>query len=648
MYAEKECRCCGTLMKFRPGEGSRPCPGCETQNQPPRVEGPALASFRHAIRLQKDMDFDRARASYDLVLNFYPENAEALWGRLLCQYGAAPISEGGRNYYMIHRPEERKPLREQPDYHRACQLAEPAFRAQMQQEAAYIDSAAFRIRKLAEEKPDFDVFLCHKCSRPEGGYTEDYKRACNLYMLLKAQGYRVFFAPVEMERQAAGEDYEAMIYHALRSSRVMLVVCSDAAYLHSKWVQAEWKRYLYMMERDPEKRLIPLLYGGMDVSGVPEQFRNWNLQGIKMEGDGYELVLRNLKRIFGEMKPEPGQEPAHTAEHVLRKAPDVPDGNDAKERTPPQPEPRRGIGRRILGIMTALGLLALCMYLLLKPGTDCLHSSRSWVLTDLTYEKRDSAYHAVTEVRAEVCDECGKVLQKTKNQASLEPHVFAGGACERCGARTTPTPGPTDCPHTGYSVSWRNWSYANNGESLHSMWREGDKYCSLCGAWCGTTSESGTEAHAYYGGACSKCGARATPTPKPRSTAVWEVQWDGTGVSSHVVNNSNVGGLNEGVYPSSWTNGVRFRAGEVVCFRGNLCGNGSQSSVKLGWRIHRVNNQGGVNDSVAGEQPQKHQSLDSTFIVWFKGAAKGEYYLEVFYFTKEGTQVIGRYDFTLY
>lgn len=515
---------------------------------------------------------------------------------------------------MIHRPEERKPLREQPDYHRACQLAEPAFRAQMQQEAAYIDGAAFRIRKLAEEKPDFDVFLCHKCSRPEGGYTEDYKRACNLYMLLKARGYRVFFAPVEMEKQAAGEDYEAMIYHALRSSRVMLVVCSDAAYLHSKWVQAEWKRYLYMMERDPDKRLIPLLYGGMDVSGVPEQFRNWNLQGIKMEGDGYELVLRNLERIFGEMKPEPP----------------------------------RGIGRRILGIMTALGLLALCAYLLLKPGTDCLHSSRSWVLTDLTYEKRDSAYHAVTEVRAEVCDECGKVLQKTKNQASLEPHVFAGGACERCEAQTTPTPGPTDCPHTGYSVSWGNWSYANNGESLHSMWREGDKYCSLCGAWCGTTSESRTEAHVYYGGACSKCGARTTPTPKPRSTAVWEVQWDGTGVSPHVVNNSNVGGLNEGVYPSSWTNGVRFRVGEVVCFRGNLCGNGSQGSVKLGWRIHRVNNQGGVNDSVAGEQPQKHQSLDSTFIVWFKGAAKGDYYLEIFYFTKEGTQVIGRYDFTLY
>ena len=70
--------------------------------------------------------------------------------------------------------------------------------------------------------------------------------------------------------------------------------------------------------------------------------------------------------------------------------------------------------------------------------------------------------------------------------------------------------------------------------------------------------------------------------------------------------------------------------------------------MKLGWRIHRVNNQGGVNDSVAGEQPQKHQSLDSTFIVWFKGAAKGDYYLEIFYFTKEGTQVIGRYDFTLY
>ena len=180
---------------------------------------------------------------------------------------------------------------------------------------------------LAETKPDFDVFLCHKCSHPEGGYTEDYKRANNLYMRLKEKGYRVFFAPFEMERQAAGEDYEAMIYHALKTSRVMLVVCSEREYLYSKWVQGEWRRFLRMMTEEPEKRLIPLLYGGMPPKELPKPFAYRHLQAINMEGDGYSMVEKNLQRILGDKNPP--QSPANAVK------PGAPQGSAAEPRVIP-------------------------------------------------------------------------------------------------------------------------------------------------------------------------------------------------------------------------------------------------------------------------------------------------------------------------
>ena len=59
-----------------------------------------------------------------------------------------------------------------------------------------------------------------------------------------------------MKREAAGEDYEATIYHALQTSRVMLVLCSEPDYVNSRWVRSEWHRYIVQMDREGENELI--------------------------------------------------------------------------------------------------------------------------------------------------------------------------------------------------------------------------------------------------------------------------------------------------------------------------------------------------------------------------------------------------------
>lgn len=444
MSITKECWCCGLLLVYPDGLEVYPCPACGAENERPKVEGLMLENFRNAIRLQKAKEFDRAKASYDLVFNADPDNAEALWGRVLCHYGAVPMSDGGRTFYMVHRPDDATPLREQADYKYACELATPAFRAQMEEGAAYIDRTILRIRNLAETKPAYDVFLCHKCSRPEGGYTEDYKRAIHLYMKLKEKGYRVFFAPVEMEKQAAGEDYEAMIYHALKTSRVMLVICSDREYLHSKWVQAEWQRYLRMMVEDQEKRLIPLLYGGMDIRRLPAEFNHWNLQCINMEGDGYELVQENLRRIFGTREPQQGSTvnvPSAEAPKEERQQGGTENASQT-DRERPEPAPRNGFGR-FLAVLVLAGVMALGAYYLLQPRpVSCQHPSSSWRQVNVSYSRYSDDQHRVTEEKALLCADCGETLKSQTGASFLEQHTFAGTSCTKCGANATPTPKP--------------------------------------------------------------------------------------------------------------------------------------------------------------------------------------------------------------
>lgn len=495
MSVTKECRLCGRILEFNAGMRLQTCPACGSQNECPQMEGLTLDNFRQAIRLRNAREFDRAEKSYDLVLNADPDNAEALWGRVLCHYGAAPVFDGRKTYYMIHRPDDLTPLQEQADYKYACQLAPPELRAQIEIEGRYIDRAIQRIRELADTKPAYDVFLCHKCSRPEGGYTEDYKRANNLYMMLKEQGYRVFFAPVEMERRAAGEDYEAMIYHALRSSRVMLVVCSNREYLLSKWVQAEWQRYLRMMRDDPGKRLIPLLYGGLDVYRLPTEFRNWNLQCINMEGDGNALVLQNVQRIVG------------VRQNVRTNI----DYADRQDEPPPPPPPRNHFGRMLTVLAVLAALVIGAAYFILNPPF-CTHSSTSWQQVSVSYDRYSDELHWVTEENALFCDFCGKKLQTQTGDAYLEAHVFSGGACTKCDAKTTPT--PEACQHPWSDVDWNDWQYAYYNEDEHQKWRTGEKRCGVCDAYLGPESEPVTrEEHSYWGGKCRYCGVQVTPTP---------------------------------------------------------------------------------------------------------------------------------------
>lgn len=301
-----ECRCCGNVLTFAAEQQLLCCPACGTQNLLPQEQVRTRPDFRNARELQRRDEFCDAEASYQRVLDDVPGDADALWGRLMCHYGAKLLTgEGTQRRYAIRIPRS-KPLRAQGDFERACENAPEALRAQYEQDAAYIDRAMERIRQLAETKPPYDLFICHKTTPLEGkGYTEDYGRARDLRDMLVQRGYRVFFAPMDMEGVVAGEDYEAAIYHALNTARVMLVVCSDPALLMSTWVQSEWQRFLALCDEGKDVTLIPLLYGGMKAGSLPRAFQVRNLQAIRMELDGKDTLLERLQSLMPEEKTAP-------------------------------------------------------------------------------------------------------------------------------------------------------------------------------------------------------------------------------------------------------------------------------------------------------------------------------------------------------
>ena len=88
------------------------------------------------------------------------------------------------------------------------------------------------IRANAEEA--FDVFICYKESDDSGNRTEESVIGQELYYELDKLGIKTFFARLTLK---PGEEYEPVIFSALRTAKVMLVVGCNPQNYNSVWVK---------------------------------------------------------------------------------------------------------------------------------------------------------------------------------------------------------------------------------------------------------------------------------------------------------------------------------------------------------------------------------------------------------------------------
>ena len=310
---EKVCRTCKFTFAFPMSEGTYECPACGAVNGRPQAQGASYDHLKRATYQRLACDFHNAEISYQHVLLEHPEEHEAHWGLVLCRYGVEYVEDTRTGRLMpTVRSVRKKPMQADSDFLAACDYAPEEVRAQYEAEAAYIDDTMARIRELAETQQPYDVFICHKKTVPGSeNLTPEYGKASEMAHHLEKQGYRVFFAP-EAIKGELGADYEAAIYHALDTAKVMLMFCANADYVTSAWVRSEWTRFLEMtLERDG-KRLVPLLYGDFTPAKLPREIRPYRLECVTMDSfTAASDILRLLEKCCGgrgkveEKKPAP-------------------------------------------------------------------------------------------------------------------------------------------------------------------------------------------------------------------------------------------------------------------------------------------------------------------------------------------------------
>ncbi|MCR5012224.1 MAG: toll/interleukin-1 receptor domain-containing protein [Lachnospiraceae bacterium] len=263
------CKRCGGTIEIEKGKSVGICDSCGRPQNVPREQSDEITKmYNQADRLRRvEKDYDAAKKVYEEILNNDPDEPEANWGVVLCQYGIqyandplteqlVPTLNRMQNVSVFDNPFFKKAIENSGDpenYQKDAQIIENILKGYQQ--------------VAATEKP-YDVFISYK-DRIDGTdqKTEDYEVAKKIYEVLVDKGLRVFFSDRSLKGKAVG-DYEPYIYSALESACFMLVVGSKTEYFNAEWVRNEWSRYMQRIREGANKRIVPV-YHDCSISEIP-------------------------------------------------------------------------------------------------------------------------------------------------------------------------------------------------------------------------------------------------------------------------------------------------------------------------------------------------------------------------------------------
>jgi len=241
MSTQSVCSICGANYEYRNGRWKCPACGAYKAEELSNEEATLLYSAAQKLRLS---NFPEAEEEFSDIVDKYPQNANAYWGRLLAKCGIKYEEDfDGRKIPTCYAASIESVINDN-DYFKAIELADEETRQYFVEQAEYIERVCQEwINRASKEKP-YDVFICYKDSDLEKGIerTQDSIDAHEIYAHLLEQGYRVFFSR-ESLRNKVGEKYEPYIFNAISTAKVMLVYGSSAEYIKSTWLKNEWHRF---------------------------------------------------------------------------------------------------------------------------------------------------------------------------------------------------------------------------------------------------------------------------------------------------------------------------------------------------------------------------------------------------------------------
>lgn len=288
---------CGGVLTIKPGETVCECEFCGMlQTVPSDNAERKNTQLARANDLRFSRDFDKASMAYECVISDFPNEPEAYWGLVLCEYGIEYIGEkDAENKILVCHKASYESVFDNANYQLAISKSDPIACQLYMEEAARIESIRKEIIEVAQQTEPYDVFICYKEQDAFGNHTQDCLIAQDVYAELVKNGYNVFFSHITL-MDKLGINYEPYIFAALHSSKIMLVFATNSENVNSIWVKNEWQRYLNLIEKGERKTIIPC-FENMSVSSLPKELARFQAQDMS-KNDAIKNLLCGIKNLL--------------------------------------------------------------------------------------------------------------------------------------------------------------------------------------------------------------------------------------------------------------------------------------------------------------------------------------------------------------
>lgn len=280
------CKMCGGDLEIIGNETVCECAYCGTKQTVPTANDDKITNlFNRANQLRMVNRFDEAKKIYEDVLLEDNTSAEAHWGIILCKYGIEYVDDvkSGKKTPTCHRT-IASPIFNDVDYLATLSNADDLNKPVYEAEANEIARIQKGILEQSANAENYDIFICYKeTDDTTGARTEDSVIAQDLYFQLEKKGYKTFFARKTLENKL-GTEYEPIIFSALNSAKVMVVLGTKPEHFESVWLKNEWSRFLDFTKNDSSRLLIPA-YKDFSPYSLPGEFSS--LQALDMGKIGF-------------------------------------------------------------------------------------------------------------------------------------------------------------------------------------------------------------------------------------------------------------------------------------------------------------------------------------------------------------------------
>lgn len=301
------CPFCGGNLVFSQNDDIVRCKYCHKEISIKELSKDLFANkfqekLNEAIELRNACDFEQAAIILEDVISQDKENAQAYYQLLLCEYGISFVDEDGnatREVPILNLVHEES-IFDKHYYKVLCDLlkgneaALDYYNASLSQ----IDKLRKDALDLMKEEEPYDVFISYK-RQDNGVPTNDSEVARRLYDKFSSWGLKCFLAQKTLHEERFGEAFEPIIYSALMSAKIFILVCAspEKEYLNSPWVKSEWMRFKKRVETSKEKLLlIPVLEGGFKVDRIPTALKKF--EALPLNEEFYQITNARFKNII--------------------------------------------------------------------------------------------------------------------------------------------------------------------------------------------------------------------------------------------------------------------------------------------------------------------------------------------------------------